>query len=317
MGDVSMLRRTANLLIAGAITAIIYGLGLYLIAPQRAYTIYRCLEGAESPLNCTLLNKPTNFRTTTLGSFYEGNTEDEIDRSILALGAFEKPEMFFLRDVSTGGVFIDVGANKGLYSIFLSQYQKQVHAFEPYQPVLEKFRALVARNRIQNIIIHPVGLGDKHEFKTFEEPAPDNMGMGSFAFLSNTGSHKVLEIVRGDEILERSGVRNVDIVKIDIEGFERPALAGLKEIFNRSRPVVLFELTLKAQEPILFKSMDEIARAFPPEYEFKVLKKRDPYTGAYELVPTDGTINFTGVSEQHNVVAFPKEKANRVPLKRL
>lgn len=91
--------------------------------------------------------------------------------------------MFFLRDVSRGGVFLDIGANKGLYSLFMSRYQKEIHAFEPYEPVLKKFRASVANNGIRNIVIHPVGLGDRRERLTFEKPGGNNMGLGTFAFV--------------------------------------------------------------------------------------------------------------------------------------
>ena len=133
---------------------------------------------------------------------YEGNTVDLIDRHVLRFGVYEKGEMLFLRDVSRGGVFLDVGANNGLYSLFMSRYAKEVHAFEPYQPVLKKFRTLIADNAVKNIHIHPVGLGEKHERLTFEKPPDSNTMTGSFAFISGTGEHEQLEIVRGDDALK-------------------------------------------------------------------------------------------------------------------
>jgi FkbM family methyltransferase len=290
---------------------------LYATQPVELYAIYRCLTGAESPLAC-VQGKPTAFRTTTFGIVYEGNTEDMIDRHVLGYGAYEKPELFFLRDVSKGGVFLDIGANKGLYSLFMSRYQKEIHAFEPYEPVLKQFRTSVANNGIQNIIIHPVGLGDKHEFLTFEKPGATNMGTGTFAFLSADGPHEQLEIITGDEALRKAGVTEVELIKMDIEGFEQPALKGLKSTLTHSRPIVVFELTINKAKPVLFKSLEEISRAFPSGYKFLVFKNRDLYnlyTGAYELGPISGALNFDSNFEQHDVIAFPSEKRGRIPLK--
>ena len=262
------------------------------------------------------MGKPTTFRTTTFGIVYEGTTEDFADRQVLRYGAFEKSHLFFLRDVSRGGVFLDIGAHKGLYSLFMSKYQKQVHAFEPYEPVLKQFRALVASNGIRNIVIHPVGLGDKHERLAFAKPEGNNMVLGSFAFVNSNAQQEQLELVTGDQALKTAGVNEVDLIKMDIEGFEQPALRGLTETLARSRPVVLFELSLGAHEPRLFKSVGQIFKAFPSGYKFLVFKDRDPYTGAYELVPMDGALNFNSNFEQHDVIAFPDEMKDRVPLKR-
>ena len=314
------MRKTAKLLIAASIAAaactvflVVY---LSAINAHAPYIIYRCLTAAESPLRC-YRREPTAFRTTTFGMAYEGSTEDYIDSHILLFGAYEKSEMFFLRDVSTGGVFLDIGANKGLYSLFMAKYQKEIHAFDPYEPVLKKFRVLVESNGVRNIVIHPVGLGDKHERLTFEEPTSDNVGRGSFAWVSNNGPHEQLEIVKGDQALKEAGVTQVDLIKMDIEGFEQPALRGLSETLGRSRPIVLFELTLSSSKgpPVLFKSFDQISKAFPPGYNFLIFKHRDPYSGAYELGPADGVLNFNADGNQHNVIAFPSEKKDRIPLK--
>jgi FkbM family methyltransferase len=310
-----MCSRVAKLMLAAAVTVVVCAAVVYVTEPHLPYWVYRCLEGADSKIAC-LRGQPTTFRTTTLGITYDGTTEDWIDKRVLIFGAFERSEMFFLRDVSSGGIFVDVGAHKGLYSAFMSKYQKEVRAFEPYEPVLKNFRALVARNGLRNIVIHPVGLGDKRARVTFEKPRTHNLGLGSFTFVSKQGAHEELEIVTGDEALREAGVTQVDLIKMDIEGFELPALRGLAETLAPSRPIVLFEMTLaEANRHMLFQSMDQVSKTFPPGYKFLVFKDRDPYTGAYELVPLAGSANFGSRFEQHNVVAFPAEKENRIPLK--
>lgn len=306
--------RTVKLFLASVLTILLCIAVTYVTEPHLPYWIYRCLVGADSKVAC-LRGQPTTFRTTTLGTIYEGTTEDYIDRRVLFFGAFEKAELFFLRDVSAGGVFVDIGAHKGLYSLFMSKYQKEIHAFEPFPPVLSEFKKLVTINNAKNILVHPVGLGEKHERLPFETPGSNNMAMGSFAFLSGGKAHDYFEIVPGDQALKNSGVTAVDLIKMDIEGFERPALRGLVETLKHSRPIVLFELTVRANDAKLFRSMAEIADAFPGGYKFLVIKNLDPYTGAYQMVPAERVVKFGKTQEQHNVVAFPVEKENRIPLK--
>ena len=66
-----------------------------------------------------------------------------------------------MRDISRafgGGVFVDVGANTGLHSLYMSKHASTVHAFEPYEPVLARLRAAIARNEIGNIYCPPTSI---------------------------------------------------------------------------------------------------------------------------------------------------------------
>jgi len=272
---------------------------------------YSCITGAESPIAC-VTGRPTHFRSSLFGLRYEGDTEDLIDFHVLVLGAYEKPELFFLRDVSRGGIFLDIGANKGVYSLFMSKYAKEIHAFEPYEPVLQRFRHMIAINGIKNIFIHPVGLGEKAARLSFERPKTDNEGMGSFAFVSTAGQHEQLQVVTGDEALKAAGVKKVELVKMDIEGFERPALVGLKETLKRDRPIIVFELTARHDNSVLFKSEQDLHDHFPANYKFLQLEYTELFTGAYSVIPM--SVNFDSEFEQHNIVAFPIEKESQIPL---
>jgi len=151
---------------------------------------------------------------------YEGNTGNYIDRHILYVGAYEKPLLFLIRDImksafANQGVFIDVGANPGQHSLFMSHYSKEVHAFEPYEPVLKKFRRMVEINSISNIEIHPVGLGSAHAKLPFHKPPDSNLGSGSFVegFKPDNSYFGELEIQVGDEALNKAGVQSVALIK--------------------------------------------------------------------------------------------------------
>ena len=130
------------------------------------------------------MGRKADFVVDYFGFTYTGNTGNYIDANVYYFGAFEKPEIYFVRDTLTslppGPVFIDVGANTGLYTVFASKDAHTVHAFEPFPPVLQRLRALVADNGVPNVVLHPVGLGAEEAQLAFMSPPDDNLGTGSF-----------------------------------------------------------------------------------------------------------------------------------------
>jgi FkbM family methyltransferase len=68
---------------------------------------------------------------------------------------------------SRRGTFIDIGANTGQHSMFMSRYATEVHAFEPWEPVLKRFHRMVANNHINNIVIHRLACAAQKPRKSF------------------------------------------------------------------------------------------------------------------------------------------------------
>lgn len=72
--------------------------------------------------------------------------------------------------VSSGDVVFDVGANIGVFSLWLhTQQNKQltIYAFEPIAPIAEILSKNVAEHAPDNIRVMPVGLGKKEEKSSF------------------------------------------------------------------------------------------------------------------------------------------------------
>jgi FkbM family methyltransferase len=209
------------------------------------------------------------------------------------------------------GVFLDIGANTGQYSLFMSRYSKEVHAFEPWEPVRKRFSRMVEINHINNIVIHAVGLSDESAKKPFFRPPENNLGSGSFldGFRDdNRFEGDVLELQIGDEALKKAGVSSVAMIKMDIEGYEKLALKGLRGTLQKNRPIVMFEMTVNPQVPVSIKSHAEIAGLFPENYEFLAFTQPDDkYTGAYTLKPSEAVVRFDKY-KIYNIVAYPIEK---------
>ena len=301
---------------AGLVSALLCGAYLYFFQPRKLYATYRCLTAASPWYSCFLRNQ-FSFRTDLFGMIYEGRVGygDVVDEMVLSQGSYETHVLFFLRDTMAKlnpeeGVFLDVGANSGQHSMFMSRYAKAVHAFEPFPPVLKRFRHMLEINKITNVTVHPVGLGREAARLPFD---------GQELSFSSAASNKTrptmeLKIVSGDAALKQAGVARIDLIKMDIEGFEKAALLGLADTLRRDRPVVVFELTINPERPGLFSSTADLRDAFPKDYDFLVFSQWDFYTSFYELVDLAKMARFDRVST-YNAVAYPNEKKGQIALK--
>jgi hypothetical protein len=109
--------------------------------------------------------------------------------------------------------------------------------------------------------------------------------------------------VPGDAYLRDAGVARIDFIKMDIEGFEKPALAGLRDTLRQSRPTVLVEITVNPATAGLFTSADDLRSAFPADYDLLDIVTIDRGTGAYQLRPL--TLRFDREG-RGMVVAMPR-----------
>ena len=130
----------------------------------------------------------------------------------------------------TGLTALDVGAHNGetaiAWSIFLDE--PTVYSVEP-DPVSSKN----AERNIEGVAaaLYPLGLSDQ----AGEAPFDTGRGSGGDATFALEGARSdftAVQVARGDEVL---GSVSPDLVKIDVEGYERHVLDGLPEALSRCR----------------------------------------------------------------------------------
>ncbi len=291
------------------------------LSPKVKKTAYKILNQAGNPPSAP-------FTTNFYGLNYQGNLQNNIEFSIYYYGAFEKPLLYFLRDTlanikkhpsaSVATCFCDVGANIGQHALFMSQFAATVHAFEPFQTVSNRLLEQVKLNNIDNITLHSFGLSDVTQRLPFYAPTGSNQGIGSFdkETLSKgnveTGS---LALRNGDEFFASYPIPRVDLMKIDVEGFEKKALAGLTAVLGKNRPIVVCEVSYGAE--LSFQSFSQWQSAFPPNYRFFIFDIRKANgrkdrkagakakrTGHFKLIAFDQW----KPSGQDDVIACPEEK---------
>ena len=216
------------------------------------------------------------FAKDFFGLEYQGNLNNSVEFTLFYLGAFEKPLLFFLRDTLTSlrraapeskFCFVDIGANIGQHSLFMSLHADQVHSFEPYAVVSQKLERHIELNSIDNIRLHKVGLSNKAEELDFFAPTGRNQGIGSFdAGTVSKGNKNLgkLALVRGDTYLSENSLQDIALLKIDVEGFEKNVVEGLQDTLAKARPIVVVEVTYG--NSLSFSSLNELTAALPSGY---------------------------------------------------
>ena len=251
------------------------------------------------------------FEQDFFGLLYRGNAANYIDRVVFLCGAYEKFMLFFLRDIVSifsleQGVFLDIGANVGNHTLYMSRLVREVHAFEPYGAVLDELRNKIRLNRIKNVSIHQFGLSNKITEMPFYSPQGGNLGTGSFCpgFKAGGTLYKSLPVTTGDLFVHENGVTDIRIIKIDVEGHERQVLEGLTETITAHRPVVIFEMSPETVR--CFSNAHDFKDTFPQDYYFLRFVKAD--TGGYSL----GEYVFASNYRHQDVIAVPGEKYTRL-----
>ncbi len=146
--------------------------------------------------------------------------------------------------VVPGGVAVDVGAHVGFYTLLFCRLvgpHGRVIAFEPLAGNFATLRENLELNRCgQAVAIRAAVLDRSGEIEYTvprEEPLP-----GSVSLFEDYGTKpERVAAVTLDDFL-RAEARNVDYIKMDVEGAETAVLRGALETLNRCHPVLIVEI---------------------------------------------------------------------------
>ena len=174
------------------------------------------------------------------------NADSYIEWTILTTGTYEDEINQLIRiSLRSGDVALDIGANIGLQSIRMAQavgIEGEVYAFEPLVYLQEKFISNIKLNKADNVRLFPFALSDTANEVDFEINT-NNWNQGTFSIGNKSqGSESQKVIIKvADDLPEIKDLQRIDLIKIDVEGFEYQVLRGLKNTLIRFKPRIIFE----------------------------------------------------------------------------
>lgn len=151
------------------------------------------------------------------------------------LGTFEPAETaLFAARLRQGLTVVDVGANVGYYSLLAASRvgpSGSVYAFEPDPVSAERLSRTVRRNAIHQISVQEVGLGDSAG--NIELFIPVVEGNRTPTMVPHGHRNVVsVPITTLDTFCANRGIPRIDVLKIDVEGFEPDVLRGADRLLR-------------------------------------------------------------------------------------
>ena len=123
---------------------------------------------------------------------------------------------------------IDIGGHLGDWTLNWHHRVKKIEIFEPNPDILPKLKKNT--NTLKNCTVHEVALGD-------------TTGKVSMQYETHTGTCHVKDYNGSINLrtLDSYNFQDVDIIKIDVEGFEIPVLEGAKQTILSQHPWIQIE----------------------------------------------------------------------------
>jgi FkbM family methyltransferase len=175
------------------------------------------------------------------GALFLVDIYNYVDRQIEAYGLYEKrqvAQLVALMDLLRPDVFIDVGANSGMYSIVLAKQfpQMGVICFEPDRRCAAQLSGNLFLNNLEDRVeVHEFALSDTNGESKFSRFPDENRGRSA---IRESGEFKVRTALL-DDVCDLSGSRIA--IKMDVEGHELNVVKGAMGLLSGNDCVLQIE----------------------------------------------------------------------------
>lgn len=187
---------------------------------------------------------------------------------IIRLGLLKRKhaEIHYLSEViSRGHHVMDIGANLGYYSYFMSKLvglQGKVYAVEPISLFREVWEKNTKKTGNRNLQMFPYALGGEN--KTVKMGMPEKNGVAHHGMTRISDADAEIYTwfdaeMRIPDVIFKD-IELLDFVKIDVEGFEYYVLQNMQQTLAKHLPILQVELSgsHRADSMALLESWDFI-----------------------------------------------------------
>lgn len=169
-----------------------------------------------------------------------------VAKLIYAFRDHYEPELAYLeRILSPGKIFVDAGANFGIYTAMASKTVGEggrVISFEPSARAFPVLRHNIAINGFKNVQAFPIALAEKPgKARLYHHSAVGSDALAKDSTFDPDAYAEEIETESLDNVLRQTQLERVDVIKMDVQGAEELAMRGANEIIISARPVIMFE----------------------------------------------------------------------------
>ena len=176
------------------------------------------------------------------GTILYNKNDIYIGKSIEKYGEFSYLEAKIFEQIcKAGDVVIEVGANIGAHTLYLSKLvgNGYVFAFEPQRLVFQNLCANLALNSISNVFAYQEAVSNENGTIIIPEC--------NFKENNNFGGINIENAKRGTTVYKQkldnflNKIDRLKLLKIDVEGMEILVIKGAKELIDKFRPIIYIE----------------------------------------------------------------------------
>jgi len=233
------------------------------------------------------------------GMFYEGAREPNTANALTRLS---KP----------GNVVFDIGANVGSHTLPLAKLVGpggMVYAFEPVEWAHKKLKRNMELNRFQNIRLVPVALSDQAQMHGTEQfrasfKISNQADVGADGELTQNWwgacDKVIVEFDTVDAFAQKTGLSRLDLIKLDVDGYEGKVIRGAKNTLEHFRPIILMEIApswAKARGENLSEIAKDFAKMGYRFFDEEDFSEIEDIQGLIERIPTGASVNVIMATE--------------------
>jgi FkbM family methyltransferase len=190
-------------------------------------------------------------------------------------GGFESDEIAWAISIlSPGSVFVDIGANIGVFCIQVAQASPQTTGVvvEPVRRTFESLEANIARNGLSarlEATQAAVGSDQGRVLVTSGLNAANHVIPRARA--TPSAGEELVERVTLDSLVAAKGLTRLDLVKLDVEGFELDVLRGANRTIEKLRPTFMMEVERRWANRYGYDPSEIFSFLLSREYEYGLI----------------------------------------------
>ena len=175
---------------------------------------------------------------------YELDLSDVVDHAIFfELTETSRTKLYSLLKKSM--TVFDIGANMGDTALNFSKITGEkgvIYAFEPDNINFTRATKNIQLNSVTNILLQNIGLGNVNQTLKLYKVNSGNQGMNRILSDQINIPYSEIKVRKLDDFIDDNQINKIDLIKIDVEGYEMNVLNGGIRALKKLTPILFIEI---------------------------------------------------------------------------